>query len=287
MEPRSRRLKGADDLRVHVLEWSDEGVPLVLVHGFGNEAHIWNDFAPRVAPHYRTIAVDLRGHGDSDHDPEGRYDYDRHVADLEAVTAALGIERLVLVGHSFGGRTSMRFAAKHPERLAGLVIVDIGPEHDARGTTRIRMEVMQRGDGSFAEPGEYERVLAHNFPAGSPDALRRMAKHELRQRGDGRWVRKADPAFMAGRPGQSEAETEAREKQTARQLWDALATIPCPTLVVRGAASDILSPEIADRMVDEVLANGQLAIVPLSAHSVMTDNPEGFAEAVCGFVLGE
>jgi pimeloyl-ACP methyl ester carboxylesterase len=92
---------------------------------------------------------------------------------------------------------------------------------------------------------------------------------------------------MAGRPGQSEAETEAREKQTARQLWDALATIPCPTLVVRGAASDILSPQIADRMVDEVLANGQLAIVPLSAHSVMTDNPEGFAEAVCGFVLGE
>ena len=270
-----------------MLEWSDEGVPLVLVHGFGNEAHIWDDFAPRVAPHYRTIAVDLRGHGDSDHDPEGRYDYDRHVADLEAVTAALGIERLVLVGHSFGGRTSMRFAAKHPERLAGLVVVDIGPEHDPRGTTRIRMEVMQRGDGSFAEPGEYERVLAHNFPAGSPDALRRMAKHELRQRDDGRWVRKADPAFMAGRPGQSEAEAEAGEKETAKQLWGALATIPCPTLVVRGAASDILSPEIADRMVDEVLANGQLAIVPLSAHSVMTDNPGGFAEAVCGFVLGE
>jgi pimeloyl-ACP methyl ester carboxylesterase len=149
------------------------------------------------------------------------------------------------------------------------------------------MEVMQRGDGSFAEPGEYERVLAHNFPAGSPEALRRMARHELRQRDDGRWVRKADPAFMSGRPGQSEAEAEAREKETARQLWDALATIPCPTLVVRGAASDILSPEIADRMVDDVLANGQLAIVPLSAHSVMTDNPEGFAEAVCGFVLGE
>jgi pimeloyl-ACP methyl ester carboxylesterase len=286
MQPRSRRLPGADGLQIHLLEWSDEGTPLLLVHGFGNEAHIWDDFAPVVANHYRTVAVDLRGHGDSDHDPERRYDYDHHVADLEAVTAALGIERLVLVGHSFGGRTSILFAGKHPERMAGLVIVDIGPEHDPRGTTRIRMEVMQRGDGSFAAPEEYERVLAHNFPAGSPDALRRMARHELRQRADGRWERKADPAFMAGHPGQAEAEAEAHERDTAKRLWDALARIPCPTLVVRGAASDILSPEIADRMVDDVLAKGQLAVVPRAAHSVMTDNPAGFAEAVSEFVLG-
>jgi pimeloyl-ACP methyl ester carboxylesterase len=277
---------GADGLAIHVLEWSDAGTPLVFVHGFGNEAHIWDDLAPVVAPHYRTVAVDLRGHGDSDHDPERRYDYEHHVADLEAVTAALGIERLALVGHSFGGRTSILFAAKHPERMAGLVIVDIGPEHDPRGTTRIRMEVMQRGDGSFADPGEYERVLAHNFPAGSPDALRRMARHELRRRADGRFERKVDPAFMAGRPGEGEADAEAHERDTAKRLWDALARIPCPTLVVRGAASDILSPEIADRMVDDVLAKGQLAIVPRAAHSVMTDNPAGFAEAVTAFVLG-
>jgi pimeloyl-ACP methyl ester carboxylesterase len=286
MQPRSRHVPGDGGLSIHVLEWSQEGTPLLLVHGFGNEAHIWDDFAPIVAPHYRTVALDLRGHGDSDHDPERRYDYDFHVADLEAVTAALGIERLVLVGHSFGGRTGMLFAAKHPERMAGLVIVDIGPEHDPRGTTRIRMEVMQRGDGSFASPAEYERVLAHNFPAGSEAALRRMAQHELRRREDGRYERKADPAFMAGHPGQSEAEGEARERDSAKRLWDALARIPCPTLVVRGAASDILSPEIADRMVDDVLQQGQLAVVPRSAHSVMTDNPAGFGEAVAGFVLG-
>jgi pimeloyl-ACP methyl ester carboxylesterase len=286
MEPRSRRIPVGDGLSIHALEWSDEGTPLVLVHGFGNEAHIWDNFAPLVAPHYRTLAVDLRGHGDSDHDPARRYDYDFHVADLEAVTAALGIGRLVLVGHSFGGRTAMLFAAKHPERMAGLVIVDIGPEHDPRGTTRIRMEVMQRGDGSFADPAEYERVLAHNFPAGSPEALRRMARHEVRRREDGRWVRKADPAFMTGRAESSPADAEAHERDTAKRLWDALARIPCATLVVRGAASDILAPETADRMVDDVLANGRLAVVPRAAHSVMTDNPAGFAEAVTGFVLG-
>jgi pimeloyl-ACP methyl ester carboxylesterase len=70
-----------------------------------------------------------------------------------------------------------------------------------------------------------------------------------------------------------------------KQLWEALARIESPTLVVRGAASDILSPEVADRMVDEVLRNGRLAVVGQAGHSVMTDNPEGFRDAVAGFVL--
>jgi pimeloyl-ACP methyl ester carboxylesterase len=70
-------------------------------------------------------------------------------------------------------------------------------------------------------------------------------------------------------------------------LWKALEKIPCPTLVVRGAASDVLSADTADRMVDEVLAQGRLVVVPQAGHSVMTDNPEGFAEAVTAFVLAD
>ena len=287
MQPRDLLVDGAHGNRIHCLEWSREGVPLVLVHGFGNEAHIWDDFAPLVAPHYRVIAIDQRGHGDSSHDPELRYDYDFLVADLEAVTSALGMERMVLVGHSLGGRTSMLFSGKHPQRMAGLVIVDSAPEFDARGTTRIRQEAEARGDGSLASVAEYQRVLAHNFPAGRPDALARMARHELRQRADGRFERKLDPKFMAGRRPESEAEALARERETAKRLWEALARISCPTLVVRGAASDVMSPEVADRMVDDVLAKGTLAVVPQAAHSVMTDNPDGFNRAVCAFVLGE
>jgi pimeloyl-ACP methyl ester carboxylesterase len=286
MEPRSFFVSGAHGNAIHVVEWSRDGVPLVLVHGFGNEAHIWDDLAKLVAPHYRVLAIDQRGHGDSAHDPELRYDYEHLVADLEAVTAALGIQRLVLVGHSLGGRAAMLFAGKHPERMAGLVIVDSAPEFDVRGTTRIRQEAEARGDGSMASVAEYQRLLAHNFPAGRPEALARMAQHELRPCGDGRWVRKVDPKFHAGRP-RDEAEAREREQEVTKQLWDALAKIPCPTLVVRGAASDVMSPEVADRMVDEVLPNGKLAVVPQAAHSVMTDNPEGFNQAVCAFVLGE
>ena len=91
MEPRSLRVPGAHGLSLHLLEWSREGVPLLLVHGFSNEAHIWDDLAPELAPHYRVLALDLRGHGDSDWDPEQRYDYPEHVSDLESVCEHLGI----------------------------------------------------------------------------------------------------------------------------------------------------------------------------------------------------
>ncbi len=288
MEPASKRLEGADGLAIHVLEWSREGVPLVLLHGFGNDAHIWDDFAPTVAPHYRTVALDLRGHGDSDHDAERRYDYESHVRDVEQVTAALGIERMVLVGHSFGGRVSTLFAAAHPDRMAGLVIVDAGPELDPRGTTRIALDVQKQnsGDGSVASVEEYERFLVHAYPAATPEAIRRMARHGLRERDDGRFVRKTDPTFHGRRGDLTPEEIEAADRETSAALWAALAEIACPTLVVRGAASDVLSPDVADRMAEEVLRDGRLAVVPRSSHSVMTDNPKGFDEALSAFVLG-
>ena len=91
MQVRSLKVPGADGLSLHVLEWSTEGIPLVLLHGHGNEAHIWDEFAPAVAPYYRTLALDQRGHGDSDWDSEGRYDHDRMVEDLELACEALGI----------------------------------------------------------------------------------------------------------------------------------------------------------------------------------------------------
>jgi len=285
MQPTSERVAGAHGLSLHLLRWSDEGVPLLLVHGFGNDAHVWDDFAPHVAPYYRTLALDLRGHGDSERDPERRYAYEHHVADLEAATAALGVERLVLVGHSLGGRIATLFAGRHPERMAGLVIVDAGPELDPRGTTRIRLDVQRERDASFASEEAYQRALVQAYPAARPEAIARLAHHGLRRREDGRLERKTDPAFMTG-GGLSEAERAAAEKQASADLWAALARVPCPTLVVRGAASDVLSADCADRMADEGLAKGRLAVVPRASHSVMLDNPEGFADAVCAFVLG-
>ena len=86
-------------------------MPMVFVHGFANDAHVWDDIAPVVAPHYRVIALDMRGHGDSGRAPDGRYDLDALCDDLECALADLDIERFVLVGHSLGGRVSMRPAS--------------------------------------------------------------------------------------------------------------------------------------------------------------------------------
>lgn len=284
MEPTSHRIKGAHGLELHLLEWSTGGVPLVLLHGLGNEAHLWDDFVPSVAPHYRVLALDQRGHGDSDWDPEARYDAESMTDDLEAVLDALEIDRFVLVGFSMGGRVSMTFAGRHPERLAGLVIADIGPEVDARGVLRISSEMAEHRAPVFANVQEYAATLSLNYPAGQPHALKRMAEYALREREDGLFELKMDPKLCSERA--TDETSRAKEEVFIQQQWDALAKIPCATLVVRGAASDILSPEVADKMVDEVLQNGRLAIVPQAAHSIMTDNPKGFEEAVCSFVLG-
>jgi len=287
VEPKSRRVTGADDIGLHLLDWGGEGVPLLLLHGFGNESHIWDDFAPAVAPHYHTLAMDHRGHGDSDWDPKARYAHEHMVADVEAVTAALEIDRLVVIGHSLGGRIATLFADRNPERMAGLVLVDIGPDLDLRGVTRIRLEVESKQRPVFGSVEEYSRVLSLAYPAGRPDAVMRMAVHGLRLRDDGRYVLKMDPLLRGGGPSEEPELAEERERAMSETLWKALARISCPTLVVRGAASDVLSPDIADKMVDETLARGRLAIVPQAGHSVMTDNPDGFREAVTDFILSD
>ena len=285
MPPRSLRVPGADGLRLRVLEWSREGVPFLMLHGFANEAHLWDDVAPLLAPHYRLLALDLRGHGESDHDPEGRYDHGDMVRDLEAVCAALGIGRLVLMGHSLGGRVATLFAGRHPERMAGLVIVDSGPEVDLRGAMRIRLDAEQAPD-RFASEEEFAGHLARAYPLATGDVVARMARHLLRRDEDGSFVLRMDPRLRRV-TGRDPEEERAWQEARSRELWDALARIPCPTLVVRGAASDVLAPEVAERMAEEVLADGRLEVIPRASHSVVVDNPEAFRDAIARFALTE
>lgn len=291
MESVERRIRGADGISLKLVEWSREGVPLLLLHGYSNEAHIWDDFVPTVAPHYRVLALDLRGHGDSDWHPDGAYGYEDHVDDIEAILESLEIDRLVVVGHSLGGRIAMLFGGRNPEKLAGLVIVDSAPELDRRGTLRISMEAADNRDPSFGSVAEYEQTLVHLYPAATSASISRMARHGVRQRDDGRWVLKMDIAFRQSVAGSGDG-TDAQEIEKLHAdaqdaMWAALAKITCPTLVVRGAASDVLAADVADRMAEEILQRGQLASVAQAGHSVMTDNPEGFNEAVGKFVLGQ
>lgn len=286
MQPTAIKLPGADGLTLAAYEWSRKGVPLVFVHGYGNDAHVWDEVCPVFAPYYRTLAITLRGHGDSDWDAEARYDHGSMSRDLSAALDAAGCERVVIVGHSMGARVAMRLAGDQPERLAGFAIVDSAPELDARGVTRIRLEA-RSGPVTFGSVDEYARLLGQHYPVTRAATLEKLAAHWLREQPDGRFAMKLDPKLRSGKPpGETEDEMRAAMADEARRLWAALETLPCPALVVRGAASDVFDPDTADRMVDEVIPDARLAVVPRAGHSVMLDNPEGFSEVLSAFVLG-
>jgi len=286
MQARSIRLPGTHGIHLHALEWSQEGTLLLFLHGFSNDAHVWDWIAPVLAPHYRVVALDQRGHGDSAADPDGRYDHETMARDANAAIESLGVGRVVIVGHSLGGRVAMRFAGLFPEKLAGLVIVDSAPDLDARGTTRISLDVKQQ-DWSFNSVADYERVLQRQYAATKPEILAKLAAHWTRRRDDGRYELKLDPGFMKARAGVSPEDAKAWSENEAKHLWAALEALPCPALVVRGAASDVMSAEVADKMVDDVIPNAKLETVARAGHSVMLDNPEAFEKVLTAFVLGD
>ena len=285
MEPTPFRVSAADGLSLATLEWSREGgTPMVFLHGFGNDAHVWDEICPTFAPYYRTLAITQRGHGDSDWDEQARYDHSSMARDLECALDALELERVVLVGHSMGARVSMRFAGNHPERLAGLVIVDAGPELDARGVTRIRLEA-QSGPPSFGSLAEYRRLLAQHYPEAAISTMERLAAHWTREQPDGRFELKLDPKLRGMRGDLDAEQIKAAMAAETEALWAALKGLPCAALVVRGAASDVFDPDTADRMVDDCLRDGRLAVVPRAGHSVMLDNPAGLIEVLSDFAL--
>ncbi len=112
-------------LKLHYRDWGGEGTALVLVHGLASTSHIFDLVAPLLAKHFRVIALDQRGHGESDK-PDSGYGFDELGADLLGLLDVLGFERALLLGHSWGGNVVLQFAAEHPERTAGAILLDGG-----------------------------------------------------------------------------------------------------------------------------------------------------------------
>ena len=98
------RFLDVNGLRIHYVDWGGNEKPLVMVHGLDRVARTFDHLAVRLSPAYRVIAIDMRGHGDSGWDPQGRYLVEDHVGDLEGVVQQLGLRDLVLWGNSTGGR---------------------------------------------------------------------------------------------------------------------------------------------------------------------------------------
>ena len=258
-----------DNLSLHYLDWGNkDAVPIVLLHGLCGNAHYWDFFARSVANEYRLIAVDQRGHGDSDWaESYGPRDY---VLDLEAFVDNLKLSQFVLIGHSMGGINAIIYAARHPEQVSALVIVDIGPEIAAAGVERMERERSGEPEafGSEEEAISYMRKLE---PRQSEDFIRYQMKYALKRDEKGRLTFKYDKKLRG---------TELR---SPTWLWEHVNQIICPALLIHGAESDMLAAEVAQAMGGS-LAFGSVIDVEGAGHSVPGDNPEAFEAAVRDFL---
>ena len=260
-------------LNFHYLDWGAAGKPpFVLLHGGAQTAHSWDDFAPVVRTDYHVYALDQRGHGDSDWAPDGDYHRTTHCKDVAAFVSTLDMGPHLLVGLSMGGINSITYTARYPERVRALVIVDVGPEIETKGRENIQDFV-----SGIDELDSFEAFVerAHTFnPRRSLDNLRQRLSHNLKQQPNGKWSWKFD---------QTRRRDGAQSGLNPDELWEDVRKIQCPTLIVRGGESDILSPQAAERL-QAAIPNSRLSVVSGAGHSVMGDNPDGFAQAVQEFL---
>jgi pimeloyl-ACP methyl ester carboxylesterase len=264
-------------LRFHYRDWASRRAnapDLVLLHGFTGHARSWDAFAEAMTDRYRVLALDQRGHGESGWAAPDQYGTGEMADDLAAFVKALGLDRFTLLGLSMGGMVTIEYAGRRPKELAACVIVDIGPEIVTSGLQRIQTGV--RAPDTFASKDEaFAAARAAN--ARPPEAHHRhRSDYSLMRTEDGRWTYRYDRALRA--PGN----LRTRDADAA---WRACADIAVPTQLIRGALSDILAPEVAQRMV-QTIPKVQFAEVPDSGHSVPLDAPDGFLEAARTFLRG-
>jgi len=255
--------------RFHYLEWGDgDGPVLVLLHGIGDDAHVWDDFSTPASRCFRIIALDQRGHGESDWAIPPAYGSEDYVADLDGVILALGLCRIILLGHSMGALHATRYAALRPERVVALVHADIEP-HPPEWNKKYLTNLYKRLPGEYASIEDYAAELRKNSPYAAAATLLRNASYALTEERNGRLRVRYDREVLA--------------HFDRYDLRPFLPEIKCPALIVRGAESRVMSAAVAREM-STVIPLGRFVEIPAAAHPVHTDNPGDFARAVLAFL---
>ena len=262
-------------LRFHFLEWgAPDAPPIVLLHGGHQSAHSWDLVSLHLAQHFRVLALDQRGHGDSEWARDVAYSNHEMSLDAETFIAALGLRRPILMGHSMGGRNSMLLTRRDPSLLRALVIVDVGPEVSDRGRAVIAGFV--RDNEEFDDLEHFVRNVQKYDPYRTREHIERTVKYNMLKRADGKFVSKCDanPRRLGVVRGSGPLENITLDDARAFDL---------PVLLVRGADSRILTAEAAERF-RGALPQGTLATVANCGHNVHGQNTLGFIEAVGGFL---
>jgi len=263
-------------LKLAYQEWGNpDGEPIVMVHGFGVSGHMFDEFADRMQDRYRLLAIDQRGHGDSDWAEDGNYSRDAFVEDLEGFRKELGLDRFILVGHSMGGLNSVTYANRYPEHVRALVLVDVGPESAKEGVDNIVRFTRGPDELEFEEFVE----IAHRFnQRRTMENIRERMRHRLKPTENGKFTWKFDKRFR-----QPDSGLRIGSEAGNDDSWALFRGIRAPVLLIRGAESDVLTQPVAERAANE-MQGARLVVVPQAGHSVPGDNPDAFTEAVREFL---
>lgn len=264
------RIIEVNGLRLHLLESGTRGAPaLCFLHGGAAHAHWFDAVTPAFTDRFHVVALDQRGHGESQWAVPAAYGTEDFTGDLLATMNAMGWGRMILAGHSMGGHNAMTFAAWHPERVAALVIIDsrpvIPPERldvmHARGARAPRLH-------PSAEAAAAAFRLLPRETRADPALLAHMAANAVARRNGG-WSWRFDPQTHGAR--------------LPVDAWPLLRRITAPTLVVRAALSPVLTEDMAERM-RVAIPGASLVTIPDAYHHLTLDQPASFTTALRDFL---
>ena len=274
------KFQGVDGLTLIADEWNrdDESAAnrssVLFLHGGGQNRFSWKSTSQILADEgLHVVALDSRGHGDSDRAPDANYTVDALVEDTLAVLEQIG-RPTVLIGASMGGMTALPVAHQAgPDKVTKLVLVDVVPRYEKDGSARIR-EFMASGLDGFESLDEAADAVAaylpHRAKPRSPEGL----KKNLRFR-DGRWFWHWDPAFLTAPPDDSFVRTEMLEQ--------AAIALTIPILLIRGRLSDVVSEEGVNHFL-ETVPHAEFAELSDAGHTAAGDDNDAFSEVVVQFV---
>jgi esterase len=258
-----------NDFRLHYLEWGSASAPaMVLLHGIGDNAHIWDDLAASLQNRLRIIALDQRGHGRSDWAVPPAYRCEDYVGDLASLMEILTLEQAVIGGHSMGALHATCYAAMKPERVSGLIHVDIEP-CPPEWNRKYLLNLYRDLPPVYPTLQAYVEEIAKNCPHAEPSRLLQYAGLALNRQENGQFCCQYD--------------REVLRHFDCYDLRPALGAVRCPTLIVRGEESQVMTRPVTEEMARSVL-EAHIAEIPVSAHPVLMENPAAFRRAVTDFL---
>ncbi|MDP3063864.1 MAG: alpha/beta hydrolase [Chloroflexota bacterium] len=272
----------ANGVKLHYLEWASDGPPLVTTHGTGMMGAAWMPVAQYLAPHYRVIALDMRGHGDSEK-PDWGYTWGTLGKDFACFLEALDLQRALVVGHSRGGSCVIMGAQQCAQRLAGVMLIEPSilmrrPEEIGASTAGPRSlemaEQARRRRAVFSSREEaFDSYRDRGMFKGWPDEnLRLYLQHALADRTDGQVELKCPPEIEA-RFYTAPVETDVRE---------AAGHFRCPIMLVWGQSAERFNPTLP--LVAEFISmtNCQTAQLP-GGHFMIMQHPKAVAQLILEF----